>query len=143
MEICKPIENGYITSGYGERTNPFNPSKKQFHPGIDVSCKEVKPIVRTPLTGIVIEHGFSKSFGNRVWISLDGELRGWFLVMAHLDSIDLRIRTGLQLKAGDIVGIMGNTGMSVAAHTHIEIRKSPYKPGNSRDPIEITNTYKV
>lgn len=140
MEAVKPIENGYITSGYGWRKNPFNPAKKQFHPGIDVSCKEVKPIVRTPLSGTVVEHGFSKTFGNRVWIKLED---GLFMVLAHLDSIDLHIRNGLQLKAGNIVGIMGNTGMSKAAHTHIEIRKDPYKPGNSREPIEIINTFKV
>lgn len=143
MEAIKPIENGYITSGYGWRKNPFDTTKKQFHPGIDVSSKEVKPIVRTPLSGIVVECGFSKSFGNRVWIALDNELKGWYLVIAHLDSIDLHIRNGLQLKAGNIIGIMGNTGMSKAAHTHLEIRRNPYKPGNSREPVEIINTFKA
>jgi murein DD-endopeptidase MepM/ murein hydrolase activator NlpD len=139
MEAIKPIKDGYISSGYGWRTDPFNPGKKQFHPGIDVSCKEVKPLVCTPLAGVVVVTGFSETFGNRVWIKLDN---GLFMVLAHLDSIDLHIRNGLQLKAGDIVGIMGNTGMSHGAHTHIEIRKSPYTPGNSREPTEIINTFK-
>lgn len=139
MEAIKPIKDGYISSGYGWRTDPFNPGKKQFHPGIDVSCKEVKPLVCTPLAGVVVVTGFSKTFGNRVWIKLDN---GLFMVLAHLDSIELNIRVGLRLKPGDFVGIMGNTGLSKAPHCHIEIRANPYKPGNSLEPTEIINTFK-
>lgn len=134
----KPIENGYITSAYGWRKNPFDPAKKQFHPGIDIGCKDVKPIVKTPLPGVVVECGVSKTFGNRIWLKLED---GSYLVAAHLESIELRIHNGMELKAGDIIGIMGNTGMSHGKHTHFEIRKSPYIPGNSRNPIEISNTY--
>lgn len=136
MEIkaYKPVDDGYITSGYGERI--LN-GKKEFHPGIDIGSKQPSPFVYSPYAGIVQNAGYSESFGRRVWIKLES---GLYMVLAHLEFINPNLKYKTEIIAGEYIGIMGNTGKSYGRHLHIEIRKDPYKPGNSIEPIEIIKT---
>ena len=52
---------------------------------------------------IVIDHGF-----------------GYSSVYAHMDSF--AVRQGQKVHRGDVIGYVGNTGMSVAPHLHYEIK---------------------
>jgi murein DD-endopeptidase MepM/ murein hydrolase activator NlpD len=138
MEIVyKPVEDGYITSGYGNRI--LN-GKREFHPGIDIGSKQRTPFVYSPYAGTVHEAGYSESFGKRVWIRIES---GMYMVIAHLITISPNIHKGMKIISGEYIGIMGNTGMSYGRHTHIELRSDPQTPGNSIDPIEITKTLQI
>lgn len=138
MTAIKPVKDGYITSGYGERVSPFG-GKKEFHPGIDIGSKDKNPPVYAPLSGVVAVHGYSVTFGYRVWIKLPD---GYYYVLAHLKEISPLIKTGLTVLAGDHIGLMGNTGLSKGQHLHYEERLNPSKPGNSREPKEVIATFK-
>lgn len=59
----------------------------------------------------------SQSYGNLVRIKSGNEYHYY----AHLDKICMI--KGQSVKAGDIVGTMGNTGNSTGPHTHFEVRK--------------------
>ena len=139
-KVVRPIADGYISSRFGnrERRNKAGVLIKEFHPGIDISSKSVRPLVVTPFAGTVAVKGWSASFGWRVWIKLQ---TGMYMVLAHLQSIDNTVHIGQQLNPGDFIGIMGNTGLSDAPHLHLEIRPNPYKPGNAIEPTEVIKTF--
>ncbi len=59
----------------------------------------------------------SQSYGNLVRIKSGNT----YFYYAHLDKI--RTIKGQTVKAGDIIGTMGNTGNSTGPHTHFEVRK--------------------
>ena len=61
---------------------------------------------------IIINHGF-----------------GYSSVYAHLDNFN--VRPGQKVHRGDIIGFVGNTGMSVAPHLHYEIEFN----GINVDPV--------
>lgn len=137
--ISIPVIDGYITSKYGDRI--LN-EKKEFHPGIDIGSAEEFPIVYSVFKSKVSVVGVSSTFGNRVWCTiLEGPHKGLSVVYAHLHSIDKKIKVGLEIEPGEIIGIMGNTGHSFGKHLHFEIRPEPSKPGNSVNPIEVSKLY--
>lgn len=131
----KPVKDGYITSKFGYRTLA---GKREFHPGIDIGSKEKKPQVFAAYKGMVTAHGFSETFGNRVWVKID---ENKYIVYAHLDEINQEITTGEEIEEGYFIGIMGNTGKSMGKHLHFEIRTTMDLTGDSIDPKEIYNLY--
>jgi murein DD-endopeptidase MepM/ murein hydrolase activator NlpD len=135
----KPIEDGYITSGYGNRV--IN-GVTQFHPGLDISTKNEVPQIVSVFKCKVTTCGFSNSFGNRVWAKiLEGDYVGLYVAYAHMKSIEEGIEVGDILEEGDKIGIMGNTGWSEGAHLHFELRTLPNMNGISKNPTEIHDLY--
>lgn len=132
--MIRPVENGHISSEYGPRTIKLPGQDKpgiNFHCGIDIGAPATDPAPKivSPVKGSIFMASFSKSFGNRVWIRItDGEYKGWFLVLAHMDSLNPALKTGQDIEEGYFLGIMGNTGMSLARHTHCELRDNPSNP---------------
>lgn len=131
----KPVIDGYITSKYGPR---MLAGKEEFHPGLDIGSKSKKPEILAAYKGIIMAHGFSRTFGNRVWIKLSENI---FNVYGHLDEINPEITTGEEIPEGFLIGIMGNTGKSLGRHLHFELRTSTDLSGKSIDPQEIYKLY--
>ena len=109
-----PISRYEVSSPYGLRSNPFT-GKQQFHPGIDLTTRGDKK-VRVALTGRVSVAGYHADYGNAVIVEHSGGVR---TIYGHLESIDVRV--GDQIKQGDVVGIVGSTGLSTGTHLHYEI----------------------
>ena len=141
----KPILDGYITSNYGWRI--LN-GKKEFHNGVDISSKSIKPIILVAYSGIIthidrIHKTYNPktrtgSFGLVVYIKNDCD--GYYSVYPHMSEIFSTLKIGDQIKESTPIGIMGNTGYSFGPHLHFELRKT-MMPGNSKIPIEIINLY--
>jgi murein DD-endopeptidase MepM/ murein hydrolase activator NlpD len=146
----KPVADGHISSEYGPRMIQLpGQSKPQenFHCGIDIGSPASNPAPRIvcPLKGVIYMAGFSKSFGNRVWIHLtDGEYKGWYLVLAHMASLNPDLKSGEIIEEGTFLGIMGSTGLSLARHTHCELRTNPSDPEDekhTKNPVVIRQLY--
>ena len=145
----KPISDGYITSPYGWRKNPFN-NKREFHAGIDISSHTPDAPVVAAYDGVVswidsthpvYDPKTGKgSFGNVVYVKRLSD--GYYTTYPHLKNIDTALKIGLSVTEGMNIGIMGNTGYSKGAHLHFENRKT-MGPGNSKDPKEISDLYSV
>ncbi|MCG8700263.1 MAG: peptidoglycan DD-metalloendopeptidase family protein [Bacteroidales bacterium] len=114
-----PVEQVKITKsfGWGMRKNPFN-GKKQMHNGIDFAAKQGSNIYATA-NGKVALSKMDGKWGNRIILN---HSNGYETCYAHMEK--LMVNEGDNVKKGDIIGTVGNTGLSTGPHLHYEIIKS-------------------
>ena len=102
--------DGYLTSHYGPRHG-------RPHQGVDISLK-TGDLVAAAWSGKVRYAKFNKGgYGNLVVIRHYNGLETFY---AHLSK--LLVTPNQEVKAGDIIGLGGNTGHSFGAHLHFEVR---------------------
>ena len=110
--------SGYITSPYGYRKDPFNPSRRQFHSGIDIRGSTGTP-VRAAMAGRVSRVGYDSIYGNHIIVNHHS---GYRTLYAHLSVI--RTRTGAYVAMGERIGDVGSTGLSTGPHLHFTVYKN-------------------
>lgn len=118
-----PVE-GKITSPYGNRINPIS-KKQEAHKGIDIDAKVGSP-VKAVMDGKVESIENSQTYGMKITIDHGNEYK---TVYAHMSEI--KVSEGDEIKAGDIIGLSGNTGMSTGPHLHFEVQRY----GKDLDPL--------
>lgn len=118
-----PIE-GRITSTFGYRRLRRS---YRFHHGMDVDLVTGDE-VRSAFDGVVRVAKYSSSFGNVVVVR---HYNGLETLYAHFSK--LKVHPGQTVRAGDVLGLGGNTGRSTGSHLHFEVRFQ----GMTIDPQEI------
>ena len=121
-----PVSSGWISSGYGERNDPFT-GKRTQHDGLDfagVKGSEVLGVAR----GVVIWSGSKQGYGQTLDIDHGN---GYVTRYAHND--ELVVNAGDRVTAGQVVAKMGATGRASSPHVHFEVL---YK-GNAVNPSEF------
>ncbi len=121
-----PIKSGagMITMPFGINLHPFT-GKPYLHSGTDITTfRPGEPIVATA-DGRVDYAGYATDLGNYVVIS---HAFGFYTVYGHFQNI--AVRTGMKVKRGQVIGFMGNTGLSTGPHLHYEVRNR----GETLDP---------
>ncbi|MBR5521620.1 MAG: M23 family metallopeptidase [Oscillospiraceae bacterium] len=109
----KPAE-GYISSPYGIRKNPFDPKEKEFHTGLDIAAVK-GTFIRSAFDGVVIDVSTSKTAGNYIKISSEDNI---MTLYAHNQFI--LVNVGDKVIAGQIIATMGDTGLATGTHLHFE-----------------------
>jgi len=109
----RPV-NGWITSGFGNRISPFT-GQKEFHSGLDISNAPGTKII-APANGRVSVAAEKLYIGNLVVIDHD---HGRVTQYGHLKEI--LVNPGQEVKRGDVIGLVGNTGRSTGPHLHYEV----------------------
>ena len=89
-----------------------------YHTGEDWVCDTDRTLV-SPANGTIIYNGYDKSYGYNIIIRTDDNK---VIRMCHLAE---KSPAYGKVKAGEVVGTMGNTGNSYGAHLHIEVEDSP------------------
>lgn len=116
----RPCETTRVTSGYQYRTNPITGKRQTFHPGLDLSPIDKVKYFQEPIfscsEGQVITAGFNIARGKQVLIAHGS---GVMTRSQHLASYT--VKAGDFVTAGQVIGLMGNTGMSTAQHLHFEV----------------------
>jgi murein DD-endopeptidase MepM/ murein hydrolase activator NlpD len=107
--------HGWLTSGFGFRTNPFT-GLTQMHEGLDISNR-IGTLVIATADGIVSDTGKDYSHGNVVVISHGFGMTSRY---SHLNKIF--VRAGQKVKRGDKIAEVGTTGRSTGPHLHYEVR---------------------
>ena len=99
------------------------------HEGVDIFAPRGTPVVAAA-DGLITGSTTNRLGGNVVWLWLP--LRGLALYYAHLDS--QAVAPGDRVKAGDVLGWVGNTGNArgTAPHLHFGVYA---RPGGAVDPL--------
>lgn len=105
---------GMVTSGYGYRVHPIT-GEKNLHRGIDLAAAAGTPI-KAIQDGRVVSAGEAGGYGLCVVIE---DENGYQSRYAHCAS--LSVAAGQEVKRGDVIATVGNTGQSTGPHLHLEV----------------------
>ncbi len=125
-----PITNGaFMRPANGPVTSEFGPRWGKFHYGIDIGKRGSSAPIVAAADGYVFRSYYSDTYGNVVFIThvIDGQL--YTTVYAHLES--RLVGEGQTVSKGQMIGYMGNTGRSTAAHLHFELHRGPWNAAKS------------
>jgi murein DD-endopeptidase MepM/ murein hydrolase activator NlpD len=92
-----------------------------YHHGDDIFGRLGQPLVAVS-DGTVFSVGWNKVGGNRLWI-LDGQGNQFYY--AHLSAFSTAATNGAHVKAGQVVGFMGNTGDAEGTPVHLHFEVHP------------------
>ncbi len=128
MPAIIPVPQKYLrtlASGYGSRLDPVYGTVK-FHEGLDFSAPPGTPVYATA-DGVVTRSSWQSAYGNLIEIDHGFNYTTRY---AHLSKIIAR--AGQNVKRGDLIGLVGNTGKSTGPHLHYEVRYrgTPQNPVN-------------
>jgi murein DD-endopeptidase MepM/ murein hydrolase activator NlpD len=129
-----PIKGGigHISMFFGENANPFT-GQNYVHKGIDLSTYRAgDPIVATADGQVVTVDYDATGLGNYVIIR---HKHGFYTRYGHM--MTFRVKPGQRVEQGEVIGYIGNTGLSTGPHVHYEVHigsdvVDPYKFLNIR-----------
>ncbi|MFT3884074.1 MAG: M23 family metallopeptidase [Flavobacteriales bacterium] len=120
-----PSDKAHVSSGFGERMHPILKIQKQ-HMGLDFTAP-IGTEAHTTGDGKVIFADYSTN-GYGIHVIVDHGF-GYQTLYGHLSA--LKVRAGQHVKRGDVIGLVGNTGLSSGPHLHYEV----HKDGVQVDPV--------
>jgi murein DD-endopeptidase MepM/ murein hydrolase activator NlpD len=106
---------GHITSLFGWRRSPFGHGR-DFHSGIDIAAPPGTEI-RATAPGTVTSAGWSGGYGCMIRIQ---HKYGFESLYGHCQRAI--VNSGQNVKKGEVVGYVGQTGNATGNHCHYEIR---------------------
>lgn len=112
-----PVD-GPITSPFGLRFHPILHVRK-LHDGTDLGAPCGTPI-RAPADGRVISEYFTEGYGNRLLID-HGLHEGRHVVTAMNHASGYSVGVGGRVRAGQVVGRVGETGYATGCHLHLMV----------------------
>ena len=110
----RPVESGYISSLYGQRTDPFD-GRNAFHQGLDFAGTPGTRVLAVA-DGIVSHAGIDGGYGRLIEIT-----HGNGYVTRYGHNAKLLVEAGQTVKRGDPIALMGSTGRSTGTHLHFEV----------------------
>ncbi|MGM0636443.1 MAG: M23 family metallopeptidase [Bacteroidota bacterium] len=125
MPAIQPVKNNDLkrmASGYGMRMHPIY-KHRRMHNGMDFSAPTGTPVYATG-NARVKKAKKSGGFGNLIILDHGFGVETYY---AHLD--EFAVRYNEEVKRGEIIGYIGNSGRSTAPHLHYEVRRND-KPVN-------------
>ncbi|MDR1937295.1 MAG: M23 family metallopeptidase [Tannerellaceae bacterium] len=117
IPAIQPVANKDLkrmASGYGMRIHPIYRIPK-FHAGMDFSAPTGTDIYATG-NGVVTFSGYKQTYGN--CITIDHGF-GYQTLYAHMSKANVRV--GQKVSRGEIIGLVGDTGLSTGPHLHYEV----------------------
>ena len=109
----KPVV-GWVSSNYGYRTSPIT-GAREFHQGIDIAANEGNNVFATA-DGVVAFAGERGGYG--LFVKID---HGFGYETAYGHNSKINVKVGDEVKAGDVIALVGSTGRSTGAHVHYEV----------------------
>ena len=123
---------GDVSSPFGLRLHPIL-HYYRMHDGDDIggTCGQE---IWAAQSGTVTraEMGYNGGSGNNVWID-NGDINGVNVASGYLHMKDYVVKVGQYVDKGEVIGYVGNTGLSTACHLHFSIKKD----GRQSNPMEF------
>ena len=123
-----PVTEGYIGSGFGERTDPINGSV-EHHLGLDFDAA-VGTEIKAVAAGVVTWNGERPGYGNVIEIDHGN---GYMTRYAHNQKNIARV--GERVHAGQVIAHVGQTGRATGPHCHFEV----WLNGRAVNPLTYVN----
>ena len=111
-----PVKGGRYTSGYGMRKHPLL-GIVRMHTGVDWAAPVGTPILAAG-DGIIEMVGGKGGYGNYVRIR---HPNGYSTAYGHMARYADGVAPGVAVKQGQIIGYVGNSGLSTGPHCHFEV----------------------
>ena len=114
-----PIRQGsgrFIWPVNGTFTSPFGYRWGRLHAGIDIAVPEGTPL-RAADSGTVAIAGWTGGYGNYTCINHGGGISTCY---GHQSQINVSV--GQHVSQGEVIGLVGCTGLCFGAHLHFEVR---------------------
>lgn len=129
IPAIQPIQNkdlSRVASGYGMRVHPILKYRK-MHNGMDFTASPGTPIYATG-DGKVTKAGLGSGYGKMVIIEHGFGYKTYY---AHMSKYNTK--AGRTVKRGEVIGYVGNTGLSSGPHLHYEV----WKNGRVLNPVNF------
>ncbi|QRM28986.1 M23 family metallopeptidase [Microvirga sp. VF16] len=126
--IRKPIADGILRSGFGSRFHPILGYSRP-HTGVDWANRVGTPIIAAG-NGTVIKAEWDSGYGRRVELQ---HTNGYVTAYSHMSSFAKGIGPGKRIQQGQVIGYVGNSGLSTGPHLHYEVIIN----GSFVDPLKI------
>jgi murein DD-endopeptidase MepM/ murein hydrolase activator NlpD len=120
----RPVVEGYISSYYGERQDPFS-GHEAWHKGVDFAGAQGSQVVAVA-AGVVTRAEGQNGYGNLVEIN-----HGNGFVTRYGHNQKVLVGVGETVVRGQSIALMGSTGRSTGPHVHFEVLRN----GRQVNPI--------
>jgi len=124
VRLVDPLPGAPLASPFGLRVHPILHITR-LHAGVDFSAKTGTPI-RAAADGVVVVAGVRGGYGNATVID-----HGHGLATLYGHQSQILLTPGQVVRQGDVVGLVGSTGLSTGPHLHFETRLD----GQPVDPL--------
>lgn len=122
----RPVTQGWISSYFGHRADPFT-GRKAFHRGVDFAGPAGAQVVAVA-SGVVTYTKERFGYGKTVEINHGN---GYVTRYAHNHRV--LVKVGETVKKGQPIALIGSTGRSTGPHLHFEVLKQ----GRAVDPMSF------
>ncbi|MHA7971532.1 M23 family metallopeptidase [Rhizobium sp. CAU 1783] len=127
--LRNPVPNGVFKSGFGMRRHPIL-GYSRMHTGTDWAAPRGTPIIASG-NGTVEKAGWdSGGYGNQTLIR---HANGYVTSYNHQSAIAKGVTPGAKVRQGQVIGYVGNTGLSTGPHLHYELIVN----GTKVDPLRV------
>ncbi|WP_166791861.1 M23 family metallopeptidase [Cryobacterium frigoriphilum] len=107
---------GRISSSYGPRPDRPVDGVGGHHNGTDIAASCGQPVFAAA-GGIIVDSGYQGSYGQ--WVLID---HGDGVQTGYAHNSKLLVDSGESVAAGEIIALVGSTGLSTGCHVHFETR---------------------
>ena len=111
-----PINGARLSSPFGMRKHPIDGFNK-MHRGTDFAAPMGTPIMASG-DGVIVKAGWCGGGGNCVKIKHNSVYQ---TIYAHMSKFSNKVKKGIRVKQGQIIGYVGSTGKSTGPHLHYEV----------------------
>lgn len=120
--LSMPLTNGYLTQGFGNvPVGSITRKYYSYHNGLDFGAKTgMGTPILAAADGRVRATGNDGKYAYGVWIAIDHG-NNLVTLYAHLSKNSIAVKTGQTVKKGEVIGLMGATGLATGPHLHFTV----------------------
>jgi murein DD-endopeptidase MepM/ murein hydrolase activator NlpD len=113
--LSAPMNNYYVSSGFGKRTDPMKHTPAK-HEGMDFVGRIGEEVI-SPSAGRIISAGKFGAYGKALVID-----HGYGITTRYGHLSKIYVKKGDYVQKGVVMGTQGNSGRSTGSHLHYEVR---------------------
>ncbi|QKD15116.1 M23 family metallopeptidase [Mesorhizobium sp. NZP2077] len=135
--LRNPLPNGRFTSGFGARKHPIL-GYVRMHTGTDWAAPIGSPIIAAG-NGVVEKAGWAGGYGKQIILR---HANGYETSYNHQSAFAKGIAPGVHVRQGQVIGYLGQTGLSTGPHLHYELIVNGTKVDSMRVRLPVGKVLK-